>query len=62
MTGLVVIVFVGIQGWLESQSREDLEKQKESHPTMVNLPGPVRNRQSTIFGAKVLVPLWSFYF
>ena len=30
-TGFVVIV-VEIQGWLESQGREDLEKRKETHP------------------------------
>lgn len=32
MTGLVVIIVVGIQGCLESHGREDVERQKETHP------------------------------
>lgn len=32
MTGLVVIIVVGIQGWLESQGREDVERQEKTHP------------------------------
>ena len=66
MTTLVVTIVVGIQGWLESQGREDLEKWKEVHSKDIPqryIRGSVRNRQEYDLGRKgLLLPLWSFYF
>lgn len=43
-----VIIVVGIQGWLESQGRGDLEKRKETHP----IEGVLGTGRSMIFGGK----------
>lgn len=65
VTQLVVIIVVGIQGRLESQGREDLERRKETHPKdgYIYLTGSVSNRQEYYYGGKgLLLPLCSFYF
>lgn len=58
MTGLVVIIVVGIQGWLESQGRE------ETHPEDGYISLVVLGiGRRVYFGDKgLLLPLWPFDF
>lgn len=59
-TRLVVIIVVGIQGWLESQGREDLKMRKEIHPKDGRISLVVGGiGRSIIFGRKVYFKLCS---
>lgn len=49
MARLLVVIVGGMQGWLESQYWEDLEKRKETHPKVVCIIDQVKNRQQYYF-------------